>query len=318
MGSGEFCGEISYYAGQSEYTLNCHGIVGANVKIVQDYDILTLCEVQVFGSLDPDVSPCFEYGFKIPGGDISSMNTYNVDACKNACMADDNCVAFDYKQEFGKNCFLKGDQHSKKQRSDDSISGKKECFLKSETGCSYQISNEYWELEKVEYETKAGSIADLPPEVYGEQTLENEDGSAEQKIVFTISDTVTESASYTHTVGVEVKVGTKFSCGYPYYAKGEVSTEVSTNYEFSYGTTETVSKTVSASYWCVAPARRTVTCKALLYKYSMDVPYTQTWRHKFNGQTCVSKGIFKEQAQSKMVLQVEEKGEESGGLHFRK
>ena len=52
--SGEYCGEISYSAGQSEYTLDCHGIVGSNVKIVQDHNYLTLCEVQVFGSLDPD------------------------------------------------------------------------------------------------------------------------------------------------------------------------------------------------------------------------------------------------------------------------
>ena len=46
----EFCDEITYVAGQAVYVMDCGGIVGDSVKVVQNENILTLCEVQVYGS----------------------------------------------------------------------------------------------------------------------------------------------------------------------------------------------------------------------------------------------------------------------------
>ena len=48
----ELCGEITYVAGQAVYVLDCGGIFGNIVKVVQNENILTLCEVQVYGELD--------------------------------------------------------------------------------------------------------------------------------------------------------------------------------------------------------------------------------------------------------------------------
>ena len=42
-----------------------------------------------------------------------------------------------------------------------------------------------------------------------------------------------------------MKVGTAFSCGVPLLAEGKVSVEVTANYEFTYGTTGSVAKTIS-------------------------------------------------------------------------
>ena len=47
----EFCDEITYVAGQAVYVMDCGGIVGDSVKVVQNENILTLCEVQVYGEL---------------------------------------------------------------------------------------------------------------------------------------------------------------------------------------------------------------------------------------------------------------------------
>ena len=43
------CGEIVYSAGQASYEVGCGRAVGGTVRVVQDSNILTLCEVQVYG-----------------------------------------------------------------------------------------------------------------------------------------------------------------------------------------------------------------------------------------------------------------------------
>ena len=45
-----FCGEVKYQEGKDDYTVDCRDAVGGTVKVVQNDDYLTLCEVQVFGT----------------------------------------------------------------------------------------------------------------------------------------------------------------------------------------------------------------------------------------------------------------------------
>ena len=42
-----YCGEVVYEAGKTEYKVECGGIIGESVKILQEVKPLTLCEVQV-------------------------------------------------------------------------------------------------------------------------------------------------------------------------------------------------------------------------------------------------------------------------------
>ena len=48
----ELCDEITYVAGQAVYVLDCGGMFGNSVKVIQNENILTLCEVQVYGELE--------------------------------------------------------------------------------------------------------------------------------------------------------------------------------------------------------------------------------------------------------------------------
>ena len=45
------CGEVAFKAGQAKYEIECPGAVGRRIKIVQPYNILTLCEVEAYGEL---------------------------------------------------------------------------------------------------------------------------------------------------------------------------------------------------------------------------------------------------------------------------
>ena len=69
----------------------------------------------------------------------------------------------------------------------------------------------------------------------------NNQGSSDQSVAMSISETVSETMSFSHSAGVSVTVGTEFSVGIPFLAEGKVSTEISTSYDFSYGKTICVS-----------------------------------------------------------------------------
>ena len=49
-----FCGEVKYQAGQVIHKVYCGDAVGRTVKVVQNDEYLTLCEVQVFGAPSSD------------------------------------------------------------------------------------------------------------------------------------------------------------------------------------------------------------------------------------------------------------------------
>jgi len=185
--------------------------------------------------------------------------------------------------------------------------------------CEKGIDTSNYDAESVVYHTTEGSVEAFPPEQVGFQHIENEGSSITQSTAFTVSETVTETASFTHTGGASITHGTEFSVGLPIMASGSVSLDVSVSYEFSAGEESSVEKQMTAIYNCAAPAGKTVTCKALLFKYQMTVPYTQTWRHKTLGCSCQTEGEFKEVAASEMKLTVDEQdvivttGE--GGFH---
>jgi len=180
------------------------------------------------------------------------------------------------------------------------------CLNNIECDCSKEINQNDYDLVGVVYDKTGGAVKAFRPEQVGYQHIDNSDGSTEQSTTFTVSEEVTETASFTHTAGASVTVGTEFSVGIPAIASGSVSVEVSVSYEFSYGTERSETKSMEAQYNCVAPAGKSVSCEALLFKYQLDVPYTQTWQHKRLPCTCQSKGVFREISANEMRLHITE------------
>ena len=45
----EECGSVTFTEGVSVYSVDCNGVQGSVVKITQEKNYLTLCEVQVLG-----------------------------------------------------------------------------------------------------------------------------------------------------------------------------------------------------------------------------------------------------------------------------
>ena len=44
-----YCGAVVYQAGMAKFTVQCNNAVGSVVKLVQNDNYLSLCEVEVYG-----------------------------------------------------------------------------------------------------------------------------------------------------------------------------------------------------------------------------------------------------------------------------
>ena len=181
-----------------------------------------------------------------------------------------------------------------------------DCLNNIQCDCSKSMNRENYEMSGVKYHNAEGSVYALPPEQVGFQHVDNKNSSSEQTTMFTVSEAVTETSSFTHTTGASVTVGTEFGTGIPVVAEGKISMEVTASYEYSAGTAKSVTKTLHAEYNCVANPGKYVTCEALLFKYRVTVPYTQTWQHKRLPCTCTSDGVFTEISANEMRMTVNE------------
>ena len=144
------------------------------------------------------------------------------------------------------------------------------CLAAVGCDCPSAVNGEDYELGKLVYHTSRGTATTLRPERIGYQYINNTDSSVEQSTMFSVSETVTETSTFTHTAGIEVMVGTEFTSGVPSLAEGKITVEVTASYEFSAGIERSVEKQMQADYNCVAPAGKIVTCEALLFKHRYE------------------------------------------------
>ena len=49
-----YCGTVKYTAGETKFKIQCDGLVADHVTIRQPYNMLTLCEVRVYGKRSED------------------------------------------------------------------------------------------------------------------------------------------------------------------------------------------------------------------------------------------------------------------------
>ena len=59
--------------------------------------------------------------------------------------------------------------------------------------------------------------------------------SLSQTTAYSVSRTVTETSSFSHQAGASVTVGTTFSAGVPFVAKGEISVSATASYSYTTG-----------------------------------------------------------------------------------
>jgi len=179
------------------------------------------------------------------------------------------------------------------------------CVDYSCPSCS-EVNSKDYEVIAMEYHVDKAKITPLRPTAVGGEEINNQ-GSSDQSVAMSISETVSETMSFSHSAGVSVTVGTEFSVGVPFLAEGKVSMEMSASYDFSYGTETSVEKSLQAEFTCVGAAKKRTVCGAVLVKDQVSIPYTMTWGLKrAKVCTCQEKGVFHEVAANRLELDVDE------------
>jgi len=87
---------------------------------------------------------------------------------------------------------------------------------------------------------------------------------------------VTESSTFSSTVGVEFSVSTSFECSIPLVSKSEVELTASSSYEATFGRTTERSETVTSSASLTVPPDHTYTLSLVAEKSEVSLPYTAT------------------------------------------
>ena len=144
------------------------------------------------------------------------------------------------------------------------------CLNNIECDCSKTINRDDYEFKSVTYDTTGGHVKAFAPDRVGYQLIDNRDGSVTQSSTFTVSESVQETATFTHTAGASVTLGTEFSVGIPFVGEGKVTASITASYSFSAGNSRSETKTKTATFNCVASAGKSVTCEALLFKYRSE------------------------------------------------
>eukprot|EP01083_Nonionella_stella_P178308 629465_1 len=159
--------------------------------------------------------------------------------------------------------------------------------------------DQYWAFDdgdysivSVEFDLKHGKILDKTPLVIAHQTLNNE-SDHEQEFTFEFTKSVENTSSFEHSHGVAIKAGATGKCGLPLVAEGEVSTELSTEHTWTWGTEETTTQSYTASYPVKAGPKSNVQAQGVVMKATLNVPYTITVKSSLDGATFKSSGIWK-------------------------
>lgn len=173
-----------------------------------------------------------------------------------------------------------------------------DCTIKCDCG----NIDDAFELFDTIYDVVNSGVTPMRPVDAGQVKVDASGVTKDQSTILSISEEVTESTFFEHTVGASITVGMEFKAKVPFVGESTVSTEITASYDYNWGEQRDETKTVTGSFPCVAGAGTIVECKALIFKFNAICPYTMIWQHKQLGSscTCVSEGVFRKIAATRL------------------
>lgn len=237
-----------------------------------------------------------------------SSGTYNFGdlyVAQAECIKRNDCGGVTFEPKTNKYTLRKGPTIRQSSTSNPEMTWTPLKFYGKPCICSH-IDSGTWTATDIVYDVESSKVIPVQPSTVGHKTIYNR-GSTEESQSISVTEGMSTSTSFSHSAGASVTVGATFSFGVPLVFEGEVSTEVSASYDFSYGTDRTVSKETTAEFSCTGAANKKSVCKVLLFKEKYDIPYTMTWtKNSEKVCKCETKGVFKEVAGIRMETQKDE------------
>lgn len=151
------------------------------------------------------------------------------------------------------------------------------------------IPVETFQIQSIKFNIDASAVLTKLPEIVLIDRFTN-NGPVDQTHKFTLTEIITETSTFTRKTTYNVSASTEIKAKVPFIASGKITTSISFGQEYTYGRSESLSRTISREYPIVVPAGYNAEVTLSLLKYNMDVEYEATCRGLTSGKIITIKG----------------------------
>eukprot|EP01084_Bolivina_argentea_P310247 536815_1 len=128
---------------------------------------------------------------------------------------------------------------------------------------------------RIDFDLDKVSMSAKEPHTIVTQPTTNDTDTEQDGGTFNVGEDDSETSTFTYTGGFEIEVGTEFSAGVPFVSNAKVKVGVKTSHSWSNGTQNTITKKWNVSFNTgKCPPHKTIIAKAVVWKQTVDVPYT--------------------------------------------
>jgi|TARA_R100000501_G_C2623670_1_gene116868 hypothetical protein len=137
------------------------------------------------------------------------------------------------------------------------------------------IPVEDFKIKNVQFiNDNTASLAQLPDRIISSVYVN--DSPLEQSKTITVSEQLQESSEFNKTTKLSLNVSTSVNVKVPFFAEGQIDVSTTTGREWSYGESETSTKTISHSFPLRIPPYSRIECEIVLKSYEADIKYIAT------------------------------------------
>lgn len=160
-----------------------------------------------------------------------------------------------------------------------------------------ELVGDDYEFEKIQYVKATGDYVNLQAPIVRQYEYYNAGKQEPGEAIFQIAETVeyTSNFSESKTVSISHKLSTSTSIGTPTVVSGNISSEITTSYGWSFTTSKTERKSISITdtYKYIVPPNKDIQMNIYIASYDMNVTYVMTVRRKHDGKLFRVKGKWK-------------------------
>lgn len=157
-----------------------------------------------------------------------------------------------------------------------------------------ELVGDDYEFEKIQYVKATGDNVNLQAPIVRQYEYYNAGKQEPGEAIFQIAETVeyTSNFSESKTVSISHKLSTSTSIGTPTVVSGNISSEITTSYGWSFTTSKTERKSISITdtYKYIVPPNKDIQMNIYIASYEMNVTYVMTVRRKHDGKLFRVKG----------------------------
>jgi len=161
------------------------------------------------------------------------------------------------------------------------------------TAVYWTMIYETGDVTGVSFEIDLGQIVADTPFAAGGGSCDNSHGSsADQTLHVSNSKTVTETNTFERTSGFEISIGAKFEAKVPFVGGAEISSELTTSHEFTFGEENSIATTFEAQYSITCAQGEIVEARCAVFQAQLEVPFIITLKGRKSGLDYYTYGIW--------------------------